>query len=348
MSPDINSLSPTWSTASSPRQRRLPPTLSDNLSSQHTQPDFPSAALPNMNNGSSNNHSNIIATDLPHRPSHSHRSSMSGSERRRSRTGSSSILNNGHTNASDSAPGEPTTTPHDHHRSSFGHNGLRTSSPLSNVGGNPTVATGDPHHQRAPSLGELHQELEQEQEAQVNRLLHMIRSQQAQLQHLQQQQQHSQAVVDDSGPAAERLTPFPPIPPLPTTSSRASNQLPSSLSSRRPSRPSSQAASPNLRPLAEPSCGSEGPDWSAGPGESPARRGSRDESAFYQAEAAMLTRENQMLRQRIRDLERQVSELTSGARSSEIPAAPTAQGTEAVDHPASAGVGSANESSDKT
>lgn len=130
----------------------------------------------------------------------------------------------------------------------------------------------------------------------------MIRSQQAQLQHLQQQQQHSQAVVDDSGPAAERLTPFPPIPPLPTTSSRASTQLPSSLSSRRPSRPSSQAASPNLRPLAEPSCGSEGPDWSAGPGESPARRGSRDESAFYQAEAAMLTRENQMLRQRIRDL----------------------------------------------
>lgn len=129
----------------------------------------------------------------------------------------------------------------------------------------------------------------------------MIRSQQAQLQHLQQQQQHSQAVVDDAGPA-ERLTPFPPIPPLPTTSSRASTQLPSSLSSRRPSRPSSQAASPNLRPLAEPSCGSEGPDWSAGPGESPARRGSRDESAFYQAEAAMLTRENQMLRQRIRDL----------------------------------------------
>ncbi|BCR96548.1 uncharacterized protein AKAW2_21488S [Aspergillus luchuensis] len=347
MSPDINSLSPTWSTTSSPRQRRMPPTLSDPLSSQHTQPDFPSAALPNMNNGSANNHSNIIATDLPHRPSQSHRSSMSGSERRRSRTGSSSILNNGHNSANDSAPGEPSATPHDHHRSSFGHNGLRTSSPLSNVGGNPTVATGDPHHQRAPSLGELHQELEQEQEAQVNRLLHMIRSQQAQLQHLQQQQQHSQAVVDDSGPA-ERLTPFPPIPPLPTTSSRASTQLPSSLSSRRPSRPSSQAASPNLRPLAEPSCGSEGPDWSAGPGESPARRGSRDESAFYQAEAAMLTRENQILRQRIRDLERQVSELTSGARSSEIPAAPTAQGTEAVDHPASAGVGSANESSDKT
>lgn len=29
------------------------------------------------------------------------------------------------------------------------------------------VAGGDPHHNRAPSLGELHQELEAEQEAQV-------------------------------------------------------------------------------------------------------------------------------------------------------------------------------------
>jgi hypothetical protein len=29
------------------------------------------------------------------------------------------------------------------------------------------MAQGDPHHQRTPSLGELHQELEQEQEAQV-------------------------------------------------------------------------------------------------------------------------------------------------------------------------------------
>lgn len=32
-----------------------------------------------------------------------------------------------------------------------------------------SVAMGDPHHQRAPSLGELYQELEQEQEAQVVR-----------------------------------------------------------------------------------------------------------------------------------------------------------------------------------
>lgn len=37
------------------------------------------------------------------------------------------------------------------------------SSPL----GSPVASTADPHHQRAPSIGELYQELEQEQEAQV-------------------------------------------------------------------------------------------------------------------------------------------------------------------------------------
>jgi len=33
----------------------------------------------------------------------------------------------------------------------------------------PILTGGDPHHNRAPSLGELHQELEAEQEAQVVR-----------------------------------------------------------------------------------------------------------------------------------------------------------------------------------
>jgi hypothetical protein len=42
----------------------------------------------------------------------------------------------------------------------------RTSSPQS-LSGSPIRAIGDPHHNRAPSLGEIHQELEQEQEAQV-------------------------------------------------------------------------------------------------------------------------------------------------------------------------------------
>lgn len=47
------------------------------------------------------------------------------------------------------------------HPSSF-----RTSSPQS-MSGSPIISTGDPHHYRTPSLGEIHQELEQEQEAQV-------------------------------------------------------------------------------------------------------------------------------------------------------------------------------------
>jgi hypothetical protein len=42
----------------------------------------------------------------------------------------------------------------------------RTASPQS-LSGSPIISTGDPHHNRAPSLGEIHQELEQEQEAQV-------------------------------------------------------------------------------------------------------------------------------------------------------------------------------------
>ena len=42
----------------------------------------------------------------------------------------------------------------------------RTASPQSAIG-SPIIPSGDPHHYRAPSLGEIHQELEQEQEAQV-------------------------------------------------------------------------------------------------------------------------------------------------------------------------------------
>jgi hypothetical protein len=42
----------------------------------------------------------------------------------------------------------------------------RTASPQP-ITGSPIYASGDPHHYRAPSLGEIHQELEQEQEAQV-------------------------------------------------------------------------------------------------------------------------------------------------------------------------------------
>lgn len=132
----------------------------------------------------------------------------------------------------------------------------------------------------------------------------MIRSQQTQLQQLQQQQQQQQpspqasasgtAVIDEasSTPQADLgATAFPIIPPLPAPRSRTST-----LSSHRPSRRSSQVDASSSS-HAESGAPGGGVGTDLGP-----RRSSRDESAFYQAEAAMLSRENQMLRQRIRDL----------------------------------------------
>jgi hypothetical protein len=171
-----------------------------------------------------------------------------------------------------------------------------------------------------------------------NRLLQMIRQQQAQLQLLQQQQQPNQpsssgtAVVDDITPNSERSQPFPPLPPLPTPGSRPVQQGQPSFFNRRGSRAASEAMSPNLSallpplptqpsPAIDPIHSSAGSEWSilggaseAAASSSSARRSSsRDESAFYQAEAAMLTRENQMLQMRIRELERQLNELSSAA-----------------------------------
>ncbi|KAK1147963.1 hypothetical protein N8T08_000479 [Aspergillus melleus] len=270
---------------------------------------------------------NYHPIDIPRRPS---RSGMSGPERRRS---TNLNPNNGNDPAGDSIP------------SSLSHHALRTSSP-SSLGGSPIIATGDPHHQRAPSLGELHQELEQEQEAQVNRLLHMIRTQQTQLQQLQQQQQSSHNIaIDDSAPVLSQLPTVPPL--LPTGGSRPSAQITSALSSRRPSRPSSQAASPSLRPLVDSPRGVDGLEGITGLGESP-RRGSRDEGAFYHAEAMMLSRENQILRQRIRDLERQVSELSSPAGGVQSSATLASQGAGLADPHPTADTESAEDSTDKT
>ena len=44
--------------------------------------------------------------------------------------------------------------------------GYRATSPMS-MAGSPIIGSVDPHHFRTPSLGDIHQELEQEQEAQV-------------------------------------------------------------------------------------------------------------------------------------------------------------------------------------
>lgn len=131
----------------------------------------------------------------------------------------------------------------------------------------------------------------------------MIRSQQAQLQQLQQQngnqQQNHQsatAIIDDTTPASEQSSSV--FRPIITQATIPSSRLSiSSLSNRRSSRPASQTASPSLQPQATDSM-----EVFPALREGLSRRASRDESAFYQTEAVMLTRENQMLRQRVREL----------------------------------------------
>ncbi|KAJ5205181.1 hypothetical protein N7472_001629 [Penicillium cf. griseofulvum] len=305
MSPDLNSLPPSRSSSTSS-------SIARNMSAPGTGP---TPVNPN-------------ASPRPSRGSSIGR--LSVSERRRSTAGMNLNLNEMH--GMGQASSDFLASDHRDHRGSIGQ-AFRTASPSSH-GGSPVFATADPHHQRAPSLGELHQELEQEQEAQVNRLLQMIRSQQAQLQQYQQQQNpQSSAAIDDTTPASERSAFFPPGPPPP-----ASNRLSisSSFSNRRNSRPSSQATSPNLRPLD--SRGPEGVEPFPGLRDSPSRRGSRDESAFYQAEASSLSRENVLLRQRIRELERQISGLTTSQSASSATTtsgiSPGQAGTENADPPA--------------
>lgn len=159
MSPDINSLPPSRSASASPRQRRTLSSLLDALAPTQPLP-VSSAGSSNPTHNNGNNHyynSNTTITDLPRRH---HPITMS--ERRRS----GNLNLNSSNNSYSESGGVDIPSPSDH-RSSIGH-GLRNSSP-SNLGGSPVIGTGDPHHQRTPSLGELHQELEQEQEAQVVR-----------------------------------------------------------------------------------------------------------------------------------------------------------------------------------
>lgn len=139
----------------------------------------------------------------------------------------------------------------------------------------------------------------------------MIRAQQAQLTALQNQQNYtpasSSAALDDHTPPSERSSSYPyPAAPNPATAPlpiahprpRSPNAHPSlslSRQSSRRSRTPSRTASPALRPVsAGLQAQSEG--WF---GE---RSSMMDDGAFYQAETQMLTRENQMLRARIREL----------------------------------------------
>lgn len=138
----------------------------------------------------------------------------------------------------------------------------------------------------------------------------MIRTQQQQLQQLQAasgQNAAAPSAIDESTPPSERSNSFstPVIPPaqlpaaavpVPRSPStilhpRSSFDLARSDLQRRSSRAQSQTASPGLRAVS----------ISGDPSELLAL-GGRDESAFYQAETQMVIRENQMLRQRIREL----------------------------------------------
>lgn len=204
-----------------------------------------------------------------------------------------------------------------------------------------------PHHHRQPSLGDIHNELEQEQEAQVNRMLSMIRSQQQQLDTLRAQQSNStmptngngsntqpnSAAIEDHTPASERSFSFPSVHPAVSAGSVPRPRNLSRENSSTYTHTHNISPSPALRPL--PSADLHGHDFfPPSPVDSrtslSSRRNSlRDEGAYYQAEHANLQRENQMLRVRIRELEKQLVEKQGGGSPS-LPAQSSNLVTESV------------------
>jgi len=283
MSPDLNSLPPRRPsmTSASPLSER-PRRISINTSDPHGSP--PSPRSPSL--------SSLAAAATINAGLHRSPSRTSPSlERRRSY-----LLNTiSHNDPSIPAPGE-----------------MQQSN-----GGSPRLGrrsfslnTADPHHTRQPSLGELHQELENEQESQVNRLLQMIRAQQHELATVRRQHNDASPTLSDANGL--------PTPPTPASADTFSPTTHAATGGYPPHRPrqqsfsrdssarisftgtSSRGASPALRPQS----GSLGPlteDLLLG--------GTRDECSFYQAETSNLTRENQMLKHRIAELERQIAEM---------------------------------------
>lgn len=231
------------------------------------------------------------------------------SSRRRSQIAMSFSLND----PSIPSPGELSSSDR---RSSI-TNAFSSASPTS-LGGRQTVANGDPHHHRQASLGDIHNELEQEQEAQMNRMLQLIRAQQQQLDSMRSQTAGanvntpqasaptSTAVIDELTPQSERSFSF------------QTGNYPHPTSMPRRSRDHSSASrSPALRPRPSQDMSGQSSEWGPpSPLDSSRRSSIRDESAYYQAETANLHRENQMLRLRIRDLEKQLQERQSSPLNS--------------------------------
>ena len=297
MPPDLNSLPP-----SSPSSPFASAQRSANSSISQSRRESSSSPRPSTHSLAAA--ANMIRTER--RSSTSQRSprlDRQTSERRRSQVAMNLNLND----PTMPGPGELASSDR---RSSIG-NAFSTASPQS-IGGRNTLATGDPHHHRQPSLGDIHNELEQEQEAQVNRMLGLIRQQQSQLDTLRAQQSAGQtghpgqsSAVEDSTPQSERSFSFPSVHPAVGSIPRPTGHL---------SRENSSARSPALRPLPSQELHSVGENWPPSPSDSLRRSSSsrrdsiRDESAYYQAEQQNLQRENQMLRLRIRELEKQLLE----------------------------------------
>ncbi|KAI0388832.1 hypothetical protein F5Y17DRAFT_474011 [Xylariaceae sp. FL0594] len=221
------------------------------------------------------------------------------------------------------APGEMVSDP--------GFQTQQIPTPQSMPSASPLLVGRDPCHNRAPSLGELHRELEAEQEGQVNRLLLMIRQQQQQLQQLQA----AQAQRDQSGQGGQAQSGLPSEDqqrsasiaypaglgtissgsvvrsPSVTSHPRSSFDLSRDVLHRRSRTPSRGPASPRIR------------SGSISQEAEPYFTGVRDEAAYYQAETQSLSRENQMLRHRIRELERQLSEAHGNSAVTREPVHPS-------------------------
>ncbi len=158
--PDLNTLPPSQSRSQSPLQSRVLPTMSETA---HRQTQSPSPRSSSMSLAAAASINAGIQHQDSRRSSSSSANRNRGGEAGRHERSRSNVMMNLHLNDPElPGPGELQGS---EHRTSTGHS-FTTASPPS-IGGSPTVATGDPHHHRAPSLGEIHQELEQEQEAHV-------------------------------------------------------------------------------------------------------------------------------------------------------------------------------------
>jgi len=147
-----------------------------------------------------------------------------------------------------------------------------------------------------------------------NRLLGMIRRQQAQIEQLQSQQPSSSMAIDDSNPPSDVSRSHT---PNHSQSARRQQSMSQALGA---SAGQSHSPSPSLRAqhfphhintdfgLTRGNSGSEEFPSLAQTSSAVSTTSLRDESAFYQAETQSLTRENQMLKLRIRELERQIHE----------------------------------------